>query len=324
MSINLSLLLLCIIFHLLVYRFKTHLFGGLFLDAPNSERKIHKFPTYLIGGHFVFFSYVVYYLLSFDYNLNEKIIYLFILLIIFFIGILDDLKNLKPFNKLFMILLAYLTLCFFDNNYLLTEIYFETFERTFDFGIYSYLISSLCVLLLINSINLIDGINGLAMMIFIIIVVYLNYFLNLDFNIFILIFFLFIFFNIYKGNYFLGNSGSLLIGTIIALSTIKVYNIRIIDKYSAEDIFILFLLPGLDMFRLFVERILKKKHPFKADNLHLHHLLIKKFVLEKVLFFYFATIVISSLLAFNDYVPELIIIILTLSIYLSTLIILKK
>ena len=161
-------------------------------------------------------------------------------------------------------------------------------------------------------------------MIFIIIVVYLNYFLNLDFNIFILIFFLFIFFNIYKGNYFLGNSGSLLIGTIIALSTIKVYNIRIIDKYSAEDIFILFLLPGLDMFRLFVERILKKKHPFKADNLHLHHLLIKKFVLEKVLFFYFATIVISSLLAFNDYVPELIIIILTLSIYLSTLIILKK
>ena len=246
------------------------------------SRKIHKEPTYLIGGHFIFISYSIFLLFSFDYSLNHKFFFFLIFSCIFLIGVLDDLKDLKPIVKLGLVLIIYLILIHFDNDYLLEKIYLETFNKNFNFGIYSYPASILCVLLLINAINLIDGINGLAMMIFIIIYLFLWYFLNVTFNIYIFIFYLFIFFNIFKGKYFLGNSGSLIIGALIAFSTIKTYNSNFIENNSAEDIFILFLIPGVDMLRLFVQRILKKKNPFEADGSHLHHLLIKKFSLQKI------------------------------------------
>ena len=259
---------------------------------PNVGRKIHKEPTYLIGGHFIFISYSVFLLFSFDYNLNHKFVFFFILSCIFLIGILDDLKDLKPIVKLGLVLIIYLVLIHFDNDYLLEKIYFETFDRNINFGIYSYPASILCVLLLINAINLIDGINGLAMMIFIIIYLFLWYFLNVTFNTYIFIFYLFVFFNIFKGKYFLGNSGSLIIGALIAFSTIKAYNSDFIGNNSAEDIFILFLIPGVDMFRLFAQRIL---------------------------FGYLFIIVSSSYAAFNDYLPEIIIILTIITIYSFTL-----
>ena len=318
------LLILIFLIHFALDKNKKKIFNNYFLDIPNVDRKIHKEPTYLIGGHFIFISYSVFLLFSFDYNINHKFVFFFIFSCIFLIGILDDLKDLKPIVKLGLVLVIYLILIHFDNDYLLEKIYFETFDKNLNFGIYSYPLSILCVLLLINAINLIDGINGLAMMVFIIIYLYLNYFLNVAFNIFIFIFYLFIFFNIYKGKYFLGNSGSLIIGALIAFSTIKAYNSNFTQNNSAEDIVILFLIPGIDMFRLFVQRIVKRKNPFEADGSHLHHHLIKKFSLQKILFGYFFIIVISSYAAFNDYLPEIIIILVIITIYSLTLYLLNK
>lgn len=318
------LLILIFLIHFALDKNKKKIFNNYFLDIPNVGRKIHKEPTYLIGGHFIFISYSAFLLFSFDYSLNHKFVFFFIFSCIFLIGILDDLKDLKPIVKLGLVLIIYLVLINFDNDYLLEKIYFETFDKNLNFGIYSYPVSILCVLLLINAINLIDGINGLAMMVFIIIYLYLNYFLNVAFNIFIFIFYLFIFFNIYKGKYFLGNSGSLIIGALIAFSTIKAYNSNFTQNNSAEDIFILFLIPGIDMFRLFAGRIIDKKNPFKADNLHLHHLLIAKYSLKNILFFYFITIVSSSYMAFNDILPELIIILIISFLYSILLFFLKN
>ena len=318
------LLILIFLIHFALDKNKKKIFNNYFLDMPNLGRKIHKEPTYLIGGHFIFISYSVFLLFSFDYNLNHKFVFFFIFSCIFLIGILDDLKDLKPIIKLGLVLIIYLVLIHFDNDYLLEKIYFETFDKNLNFGIYSYPVSILCVLLLINAINLIDGINGLAMMVFIIIYLYLHYFLNVVFNIFIFIFYLFIFFNIYKGKYFLGNSGSLIIGALIAFSTIKAYNSNFTQNNSAEDIVILFLIPGIDMLRLFARRIIDKKNPFTADNLHLHHLLSSTFSLEKVLFFYFVIITSSSYAAFNDYLPEIIIILIIIIIYFFTLLLITK
>ena len=126
------------------------------------------------------------------------------------------------------------------------------------------------------------------------------------------------------GRYFLGNSGSLFIGAIIGLHTIKSYNLSFVEKNSAEDIFILFLVPGLDMLRLFIQRITNKENPFKADKSHLHHLLINKYSLEKVLFIYFLVIVISSYLAFTNYLPEMIIILAISIIYFLAIFLLRR
>ena len=324
MIIDLYLTIFIFFIHYVVLKNKKIIFNNHFLDKPNLERKIHKKPTYLIGGHFIFFSYTLFFLFSLNDNIIAKIIFLFIFLCVFCIGILDDLKDLKPTLKLFLILCIYLILIYYDTSYLLTKIYLETFNKHISFGNFSYLISPLCILLLVNAFNLIDGINGLAMLIFLIINLFLYNYLNTDLNFFLLFFYFFIFVNIYKGQYFLGNSGSLIVGILIGLTTIKFYNDGYIQKNSAEDIVILFLIPGIDMLRLFVQRILNKKNPFKADNLHLHHLLIKKFPLEIVLFFYFSIIVGTSYLAFNDYVSEFKIIISIIIVYTLSLILLHK
>ncbi len=199
---ELILISIFLITHFFLEKNKTKIFGNYFLDIPNLKRKIHKKPTYLIGGHFIFFSYLLFLIFSFDNEFNEKITLIFIYLSVFLIGILDDLIDLKPTTKLSLILLIYLILIYFDKDFLLSRIYLETFEKQLSFGPYSILVSSLCILLLVNAINLIDGINGLAMMIFIIIFTFLYYFLNIDFNAYILILFLFIFLIFVKGNIF--------------------------------------------------------------------------------------------------------------------------
>ena len=48
-------------------------------------------------------------------------------------------------------------------------------------------------------------------------------------------------------------------------------------KLISEEIFLLMMIPGIDMFRLFVERIARKKNPFKGDRNHLHHILLNSF-----------------------------------------------
>ena len=78
------------------------------------------------------------------------------------------------------------------------------------------------------------------------------------------------------------------------------------------------------MFRLFIERIIKKKNPFSADRNHLHHFLIKEFSLKKILIFYSLSISVSSYLAFEDYVSETNLIIAVIFSYLSLLYFLKK
>ena len=88
-----------------------------------------------------------------------------------------------------------------------------------------------------------------------------------------------------KNKSFLGDSGSLLISFIISYLFIKLYNYEYI-KY-ADEIVLFMLIPGLDLTRLFIMRILKKKNPLTSDRNHLHHVLIKKNSLKKTLFLIF-------------------------------------
>ena len=124
--------------------------------------------------------------------------------------------------------------------------------------------------------------------------IYLNtiYYLNIKDFIYLIIFLnlsLIIIHNL-KGQHFLGDAGSLMLASFIALLTIYLNNLNINipnDKTSAESLTIIFLIPILDMLRLFFQRILNKKNPYKADNNHLHHYLIKKFSLNTSLIIYF-------------------------------------
>ena len=79
-----------------------------------------------------------------------------------------------------------------------------------------------------------------------------------------------------KSKIFLGDSGSNLLGFIISFFVIYSANKYTLNELSVEKIFILMMLPGLELIRLFFIRISSKRHPFSADRLHIHHLVQKK------------------------------------------------
>ena len=86
-----------------------------------------------------------------------------------------------------------------------------------------------------------------------------------------------IFFSIlnFKNRLFLGDNGSLVLSFIICYVFIKLYNKEIV--FYVEQVCLFMLLPVIDLLRLFIVRLLNGKSPFKPDNNHLHHMLIKKF-----------------------------------------------
>ena len=81
---------------------------------------------------------------------------------------------------------------------------------------------------------------------------------------------------------FLGDSGSLFLGSLVSVYTIYILNNDYIIKeaYDLNKIIYVFSIltyPIIDMIRVFFIRIYRRRSPFLADKNHIHHLLIKKF-----------------------------------------------
>tara|TARA_B110000495_G_C22833554_1_gene486253 strand:- start:298 stop:819 length:522 start_codon:yes stop_codon:yes gene_type:complete len=99
-----------------------------------------------------------------------------------------------------------------------------------------------------------------------------------NFNVFFLLlaipFIFYWYLNKYKYS-FLGDGGALSLSFFFSIFFIKFYNTNIVT--NSEDILVLMLVPGIDMFRLFMFRILNNKNPFTADENHIHHILFRRF-----------------------------------------------
>ena len=262
------------------------------IDYPDKNRKLHKKKTPLIGGLIIFLCFV--YLIVIDqlFSINSNFILklIFILSPIFIIGLLDDIHNFSPTNKTISLSLLILLFLYFDKQFLLKELYFDDFKKIYLLNdLFSYFITTFCLLLLINAFNMTDGINGLAHSILflwlIILIILFN--LNITFYFFALIIFLSFLLN-YQGKYFLGNSGSLFLSSFIGLLTIYLYNsnLNFRNLINVEKIILIFLIPGLDMLRLFILRISNNKSPFSGDINHFHHYLVRNFYLHKAIILY--------------------------------------
>ena len=102
-----------------------------------------------------------------------------------------------------------------------------------------------------------------------------------------------------------------MLSSFIALLIIYLHNENIdfpSHKNSAETILIIFLIPVLDMVRLFFERILNKKKPSTADKNHLHHYLIDKYSKKGALLRYFILVNVPILISINYAINKLFII----------------
>jgi len=288
------LLILSLITYTLIYFYKDKISNKFkLIDIPDAKRKIHSIPTPILGGFIVLvilvYNFSAYHFLN---QTNDTLIIFILILIFFIIGIIDDINQLSSiFILTFLFTVTYIFLNF-SENLIINELNFNYKNLNIKLNSYSIFITTLCVLLVVNAINLADGINGLSTMLIFCWAIYIKFFLFKDFSMsgFSFLFLIvLIFYHIYKGKYFMGDAGVTMCAILIGLASIYVYNIQNNNSETiyVEELFLLFFIPGLDMFRLFIFRILNKKNPFSADNQHLHHLLINKFKLNYCLFFYF-------------------------------------
>ncbi len=290
-------------------------------DFPDKKRKIHKLKVPAIGGFIFIFNILIYFLLDslfFDeiYNLDTAYFIIFIILI-FLLGAYDDKYNLNYKIKLiyFVIILALYLL--FDNQQIVQTLRFSSSSTNISLGDFSLIFTILSIIIFMNAFNMYDGINGQSTLYTITIFSYLIFkekFVILS-CIIVLSSAFFLFSNL-KEKIFLGDGGSLSLSFIFSILIINYYNQSL--DFACEEIFILMMMPGIDLIRLFVQRIYKRKNPLKADNTHMHHLLTKKFNLKKAVFLNFLMMIIPIILMILG-INHLIIILLFTSLYFFVL-----
>jgi UDP-GlcNAc:undecaprenyl-phosphate GlcNAc-1-phosphate transferase len=273
------LLLILNIFLLKILIFLSFKFN--LIDKPDFKRKLHKKKVPLAGGSLIILNLILYYILHLFYikenSLPSEQFYGFeiLLLFSFFIylyGLLDDLFQLNYILKLILPVFTIYFLLVFDNNLIIEELNFNKLNINLSF--YSIPFTILCFLLYLNACNMFDGIN-MQMASYSASILLVFFFKS---EIFLLLFILvplliFLYYN-YNNKIFLGDSGTNLLSFLISFFSIYLYYSK---KITIEEIFLLMHLPGLDMFRIFLERIFKKKNPFKADRKHIHHMYLNYF-----------------------------------------------
>lgn len=299
------------------------------LDKPDNIRKIHNSDIPLLGGLIIAINFSIYtfyyfpynYELAFISNYREIFSFYIISIIIFIIGLYDDKYSLKPNAKFFLITIILMTSILLDESLAIRELRVDFINRvipTYEFSIFFTIV---CLLLFINALNMFDGINlqvGTYSLIIFIFFLLNNIAVILSLVIMIaLIFFLYL---NYNNRSFLGDSGSLLLAYIIGYIFIKYYNLGIIE--NIETIFIIMLIPGLDMLRLFITRIYSGKNAFNPDNNHLHH--IFNLYSKKKSYFLIQMMIAIPIVIYFTLFKSVIVIIFSILMYILTIYLLKK
>ena len=259
-------------------------------DHPNTKLKIHSKPIPLFGGIWIYINLLFFFIYYFIFRDNLEIHFLFKSYsnsIVFFlcftgifcVGLYDDVYNLDPNKKLFSFF--FIIVCFL---LLIPDLLIENLEFTYKdlnstIGLrnFSFLFTSLCVVAFINAINMLDGIDGQTALYSFFFLIIFQTFVYSDLSYFLItlaIFLIFFFILNIRGKIFIGNSGSYLLGFIFSFLLLSEYKD---DGVSMNFIFMLVILPALEMIRVCFNRIVNGRNPFKGDKDHLHHLLLKKF-----------------------------------------------
>ncbi len=260
----------------------------------------------------------------FNLESSLNVIFLFFIsILIFLVGLIDDIKDLKPNLKLFLCSLIILIFLFYESNFLISNLKFSFMDRQVNLGLFSLFFTTFCIVVFINALNMFDGIN-LQVILYSSFIFIVNSFISknyLEILLFLPLIITLIFLN-YKNKLFLGDNGSLLLGFLISCIFIFNYNNSIISY--ADTIFIFMMLPGIELIRLAVSRILKKKNPFSADNNHIHHILLRKFKYNTVISINFVAILVPVVVNFYSPISSLIIIIVFTIIYFLSIYLVSK
>ena len=277
------------------------------VDEPSEARKLHQRSVPTIGGIIIFaaiiFSYALWFpearnirvsepdfealyqgmgaaLMDFKYMISAMVL-------LFFIGVKDDIIGFSPVKKLvghmivgyILVVMAGIRITDMHGILGFYELP-ESFSIAFSFFVY---------VVLVNAFNLIDGVDGLAGGVGLIAALAYGVWLYLagDVALALLAFVLagalvgFLVFNFHPARIFMGDSGSLIIGAILAVLAMKVVDhdtsrLPIQLRQIPTPIFTMAVIayPLVDTLRVFVYRMSRGVSPFAADRNHIHHRLL--------------------------------------------------
>ena len=252
-------------------------------DVPG-ERSSHKRSVPIFGG-IAIFSGIIFSLLFWE-KLDSIQFILVSLVIVFFVGVIDDLLGLSPYKKIIGQVIAILILIY------LGKIQINSMHGVL--GVYELpdiiatLFTVFVVIVITNGFNLIDGVDGLASGIGVIaslgfgVMAYLMNQTDMAIIAFSLLGALLAFlkYNFHPARLFMGDTGSLLVGMTLSVLAINLIHSGVVTETihfpnKGPLIAIIFLaIPLFDSLRVFVVRIIYGKNPLYAGREHIHHALL--------------------------------------------------
>lgn len=257
------------------------------IDTPD-RRKIHRTITPSMGGIGIMTGMVIALLIWLTFN--GIVEYKYVLAgvgLLFVAGIRDDLIPISARIKLIVQILAALIVVF---NGVIIDSGFGLFGITeLNFTVRAF-ISIGFIIFFTNSFNLIDGLDGLAGSVALIISSFFSiwFYLNESYYLSIIsgatagALIGFLYYNWKPAKIFMGDTGALSLGFLFSVLAIIFVNQDFgIDitwyKYNAPvaTMIAILIVPLFDTVRIIVVRLVKKKSPFEPDNNHTHHILMR-------------------------------------------------
>lgn len=254
-------------------------------DVSDAHRKSHRLQISRLGGVAIFCSFTITILLFATTVSYQQANFLITSCIILFgIGIKDDLYGVNPSTKFTMQIIVALILVLLG-DFRLTSLYgvFLIWEVNVFWG---SLFSIVLIIFINNAFNLIDGVDGLAGTVGLIATLSFGVFFAISGAVpYAFIAFAmfgaisgFLIFNYAPAKIFMGDTGALIIGLVAVILAIKFIELNKVGGkenpyfFSAPSIAVAVLIvPVFDSLRVFFIRLLHKQSPFKGDRNHVHH-----------------------------------------------------
>ena len=250
------------------------------LDKPDGARKLHARPTPLVGGFAVAGAAIAGAMLALSQAHNTGPLWLALAVgAMFIVGVIDDRRHLPPLFRLAIALVVLGSVAAIAPDFQLSVLRFSWMSSAFVLGgAFGLGFTILCLVGLLNAINLADGKNGIVTGMGIVWTIVLAVHappalwpvllatgaalaVTWGFNM--------------AGKLFLGDGGSYALSALFGLLAILVYNSPGAGAPAAamfaDDVALLFAIPVFDTFRLMAARVAAGRSPFHADRDHLHH-----------------------------------------------------
>jgi len=252
-------------------------------DVPG-ERSSHKKTIPIFGG-IAIFSGIIFSLLFLG-RLDSIQFILASFLIVFFVGVIDDLLSLSPFKKLIGQIIAILVVIY------LGEVQIDSMHGVLGIkslpDIIATIFTVFVVIVITNGFNLIDGVDGLAGGVGLISAFFFGIvaFMMNQYDMAMIAFSLmgsliaFLRYNFHPARIFMGDTGSLLVGMILSVLAINLiqYGLVIGTVHLPNKgplLAIAFLaIPLFDSLRVFIVRVREGRHPLYPGRGHIHHALL--------------------------------------------------